>query len=155
MTRARLAELLIEGPDETPKEFLARHRNGDGAPDRGEDGADAAGGEAQKEKPKIDKKITVFLNRLLLRLHSVPSLMTYLADVTVFQDDEAKDGQCKIQLDFLRLPEEVFPQLARLCAAPRQPKLVRYVKNGSARTGVELVVKPDDFAGEDYDYSYC
>src|SRR5712671_1822023 len=147
MTRARLAELLIEGPDETPKEFLTRHRNG--APDPGDD--KVRGNGEGDQKPKIDKKITVFLNRLLLRLHSVPSLMTYLADVTVFQDDEAKDGQCKIQLDFLRLPEEVFPQLARLCAAPRQPKLVRYVKNGSARTGVELDVRPDDFAGEDYD----
>lgn len=128
MTIERLAQLLIEGPETSDDE--------------------------KGEKPQIDKKIAVYLNRLLLRIFSVPALMTYLADVALIQDDEAKDGQCTIQLDFLRLPEEVYPQVVKVCAAPRDPRLVRYVKKGSARTGVELDVKPEDFGGEDYEYAY-
>ncbi len=131
MTRARLAKILIEGPDQAKD-------------DTGGDG----------EKPKIDKKIAVFLNRLLLRIFSVPALLTYLADVVLFQDDEAKDGQCKIQLDFMQLPDEIFPQVVKLCASPREPKLVRYIKNGSARTGVEMDVNPQDFEGDAIDYAF-
>lgn len=130
MTKARLARILVEGPEQKIADV-----------------------DPAQQKPKIDKKIAVFLNRLLLRIFSVPALLTYLADVALFQDDAAQDGHCKIQLDFLRLPDEVHPQIIKLCAAPREPKMVRYIKNGSARTGVELEVKPDDFGGEEYDYA--
>jgi hypothetical protein len=100
----------------------------------------------------VDKKIAVYLNRLLLRIFSVPALMSYLNDVALFPT-KAQDGECKIQLVFHRLPEEVFPQMLRLFAAPKNPKLFRFVDQGQARTGVEMTVKPGDFGGEDIDYA--
>ncbi len=131
MTTTRLAKILIEGPE------LAK--------DAGADQADA-------DNTDVDKKISVYVNRLLLRIFSISSLRAALANVSLFRDPESKDGQCKVQLDFIRLPEEVHPQVVRLCAAPRPPRLMAYEKNGSARTGIEILVRPDDFGGEDLDY---
>jgi hypothetical protein len=126
----------------------------------------------------IDKKIAVYVNRLMLRLHSQPALMANLADVTVFKpgvngetEDQVKDGKFNesddndsqksssddlviVQLSFRRLPQEVISPLIRLIAAPREPKMVRYTKDGSARFGVELALKPSDFPGDEYDYSF-
>lgn len=102
----------------------------------------------------LDKKVTVFLNRLLLRIFSVPSLMTYLDGVAPIKDTEGEEGAVKIQLDFLRLPDEIIPQLERLLAAPSKPKYFKYVKNGSARVGVELSINPEDLEGADYDYAF-
>lgn len=107
---------------------------------------------ASPENGDLDGKIAVYLNRLLLRLYSVPSLLNALADVGHCQD-EGNPGQVKIQLDFYRLPLEVLPDVLRLLAAPRPPQAYRYIKNGSARTGFELLVKPEDFPGEEYDYA--
>jgi hypothetical protein len=104
--------------------------------------------------PNLDKKVGVYLNRLLLRIFSVPSLMNFLVDARPIPDEEAGDGAIKIQLDFLRLPEEVRPELRRLLASPDEPKFFRYVKDGSARTGVEIVVKPEDIEGSPYDYAF-
>lgn len=150
----------------------------------------------------INKKIAVFVNRLMLRLHSQPALLANLADIVVYKpgaetdtNDQVEDGQFNesflpeedtqddthsmnnpgdenapnkekrdeeddddavvlVQLSFRRLPQEVIAPLARLIAAPRDPKLFRYTKDGSARTGVELQLKPSDFPGDDYDYSF-
>lgn len=102
----------------------------------------------------LNKKVSVFLNRLLLRIFSVPSLMTYLADVMPVRDQEAGDGAVKIQLDFLRLPDEVIPQVERLIAAPGKLTWFKYIKDGSARTGVEVPVSPEDLEGADYDYAF-
>jgi hypothetical protein len=104
--------------------------------------------------PNLDKKVSVYLNRLLLRIFSVPSLMNFLVDARPVEDSEAGEGAVKIQLDFLRLPEEIRPELRRLLAAPDEPKFFRYVKDGSARTGVEIVVKPEDIEGSSYDYAF-
>jgi hypothetical protein len=131
----------------------------------------------------IDKKIAVFVNRLMLRLHSQPAFLSNLSDVTVFKpgfegetDDQVEDGEFNesevenrpakesedenpnskviLQLSFRRLPQEVIAPLIRLIAAPREPKLMRYTKDGSARLGVEIELKPSDFPGEEYDYSF-
>ncbi len=139
MQYARLAKILIEGPE---------------LPDT-EEKADVpvTGKRKRVDKSQIDKKIAVYLNRLLLRIFSMPALMSFLADVALFKDeDDANDG-CVVQLDFLRLPEEVYPQLLTLCGAPRPPKMYRYTKSGSARTGVELDVRPTDFPGDEINYS--
>lgn len=130
---------------------------------------------------KIDKKIAVFVNRLMLRLQSQPALIANLADVSVFKpgidsntDDQVKDGQFQegqedrddekndekggetvlLQLSFRRLPQEVITPLLRLIAAPREAKLYKFVKDGQARTGVELELRPSDFPGEEYDYAF-
>jgi len=152
MTKADLAKLLVEGPRiviidaEEPKtalKQLTQAGNTDHQP------MDSDG------EPKIDKKIGVFLNRAILRIFSVPSMMTYLKDVVLFSnDDEGNNGQCKIQFVFNRLPDEAIPQLTKLLAAPRDPKYTRFVDKGQAKTGVELEVAPDDFGGEEYDYAF-
>lgn len=130
---------------------------------------------------KIDKKIAVFVNRLMLRLQSQPALIANLADVSVFKpgidsntDDQVKDGQFQegqedrddekndekggetvlLQLSFRRLPQEVITPLLRLIAAPREAKLYKFVKDGQARTGVEMELRPSDFPGEEYDYAF-
>lgn len=141
---------------------------------------------------QIDKKISVFVNRLLLRLFSQPALMAFLADASYYkpnsdtvtsdeddaeeaeleesseekneddgeseendsdQPDTDKDEAVVIQLDFKRLPQEVISPLMRLIAAPRQPKIYKFVKDGSARIGVAISVRPSDFPGDEYDYS--
>jgi hypothetical protein len=140
MTSERFARLLIEGPE--VKDLLLGLRQNRPVSQPG-------GG----QRPGVDKKIAVFLNRLLLRIFSVPALMSYLNDVALFPDGQAKNGECKIQLVFQRLPDEVYPQMLRLISAPRDPKLVKFVDKGQARTGVEMAVKPEDFGGEDYDYA--
>lgn len=118
----------------------------------GRGGVEAGGG---ARSGNLNKKVNVFLNRLLLRIFSVPSLMTYLADVMPVTDAESdEEGAVNIQLDFLRLPDEIIPQLERLIAAPHKLKWFKYVKDGSARTGVEVPVAPDDLAGAEYDYAY-
>ncbi len=156
----------------------------------------------------IHKKIAVFVNRLMLRLHSQPALLANLSDVAVFKPDsehgtkdQVEDGEFQeslheeaepdtadtphnypaidrntpdnefasdkeekdeaeenqvvlVQLSFRRLPQEIIAPLIRLIASPRDPKLFRYSKDGSARTGVEIDLKPDDFPGDDYEYSF-
>ena len=103
--------------------------------------------------PALNKKVAVFFNRLRLRIFSVPSLMGYLASVCALPDEEAGEGSVKIQLDFLRLPEEIMPQVQRLLAAPTKADLFRYIKDGQARVGIELKVNPKDLKGEDYEYA--
>jgi hypothetical protein len=155
----RLAELLIDGSpiieriSTTPgggqgggamATLLARNARG------GQGGGETRG----NGQTNLNKKISVYLNRLLLRIFSVPSLMTYLADVMPVADPDGEEGAVRIQLDFLRLPDEIIPQLERLIAAPNKLKWYKYVKDGSARTGVEVPVAPDDLQGADYDYSF-
>lgn len=152
----------------------------------------------------INKKIAVYVNRLLLRLHSQPALMANLSNVTAFKpdiegntEDQVKDGSFHealtviptkpeaeaedqkkdededqaeedkarvmgddddstvlVQLSFRRLPQEILSPLLRLIAAPREPKLYRFVDDGQARTGIQLELKPSDFPGDDYEYAF-
>ncbi len=158
MTVAEVADLLLEGPRIVLAEELAEpisqaHSNsGQNVAALSKDAGEQSDGD--QATPKIDKKIAVFLNRLILRIFSVPSLMAFLKDVVLFTDDQATNGQCKIQLVFHRLPEEAHPQLVKLICAPRDPSFSRFVDQGQARTGVEMEVEPDDFGGEEYDYAF-
>lgn len=165
MTSAQLAQLLIEGPRVVLREEAtapiggrdpitrtamggASHRSVD------QDDEDDPDVGASEDKPKVDKKIAVFLNRAALRIFSVPSFQTYWKDTVLISDPDAQDGRCRIQFVFHRLPEEAYPLLTRLLSAPRNPKYTRFVDKGQARTGVELEVAPDDFGGEEYDYAF-
>jgi hypothetical protein len=133
-----------------------------------EDAAEADQGKAQK----IDKKIAVYLNRVLLRHWNTPAFLAFLKDVAMFskdehdaqpknEDKESPDAQSTtnpnsqvvIQLVYNRLPEEALPMLLKLLSAPCEPEFVRFIDGGQAYTGVQLTVSPDDFGGEDYDYA--
>lgn len=105
-----------------------------------------------EDEAEVPRKVSVFVNRLLMRLFSVPSLMNFLAAADTVKD-KTKPKSWNVQLDFQKLPKEVIPQLVRLIAAPRAPTFYRYIKGGAARTGIELEVSEDDFPGKDYEYA--
>ncbi len=162
MKTAQLAKILIEGPrvilleDTDPKPSFGKGETDDEAHGRSNKSASHRRDHQpvdndEEEMPEIDKKIGVFLNRAILRIFSVPSMMQYLKDVVLFA---AEGDVCKIQFVFHRLPEEAVPQLTKLLAAPRDPKYTRFIDKGQARTGVELDVQPDDFGGEEYEYAF-
>lgn len=104
---------------------------------------------------KLDPKIQTLANRIFLQIYSVPSLQACLADASVNPTGEP-DGSVKIQLDFLKLPKEVLPDLQRLLSTDffKDHKLVKYIKNGQARTGLEIKVTPKELPGDPYDYAY-
>jgi hypothetical protein len=102
-----------------------------------------------------DQKIAVLANRMFLQIFSVPSLQAHLADAAVIPAG-TPDGKVKIQLDFLKLPKEVLPDLERLLSTDffKDHRLVKYIKNGQARTGLEIEVTPKDLPGDDYNYAF-
>ena len=103
----------------------------------------------------MDNKVSVLANRIFLQIFSVPSLQAYLADAAVLPTGKP-DGTVKIQLDFLKLPREVLPDLERLLSTAyfENHRLVKYIKDGQARTGLEIEVKPKELPGDPYSYAY-
>ena len=126
----------------------------------------------------IDPKIQAYVNRLMLRFQSQPSLLMYLVDQTTFKpniegstSDQVEDGEFNepdaqpdkketdddevvVQFSFRRLPKEIIPPLLRLIAAPREPEMFQFTKEGQARTGIQIKLKPSDFPGEEIDYAF-
>ena len=104
---------------------------------------------------RLNKKINVLATRMMLQIFSVPSLMAYLADAAVVPT-EKPDGSVRIQLDFIKLPKEILPELEKLLSTDyfKDHKLLKYIKNGQARTGLELEVTPKDLPGDAYTYAF-
>jgi hypothetical protein len=111
--------------------------------------------EVPQKTAKVDKKIGVVATRMLLAIFSVPSLLSNLVDFAIIANGEG-DGKVRIQLDFLRLPKEIIPELEKLMSVDyfKDHKLLRYVKNGQARTGLEIELTPKDIPGDKFDYAY-
>lgn len=104
---------------------------------------------------QIDPKVKVLSDRLALQVFSVPSLQAFLADYSVVPTGQP-DGSVRIQLDFLKLPKEILPDLERLLSVAyfKNHRLVKYIKNGQARTGLEIEVTPKELPGTAYDYAF-
>jgi hypothetical protein len=120
----------------------------------------------------IDPKVQAYVNRLMLRIASQSSLSMYLVDQTTFKpgiagstSDQVEDGDFNegdkdsdetviVQLSFRRLPKEIIAPLLRMIAAPRDPKLFQFIKDGQARTGIHIELKSTDFPGEEIDYAF-
>jgi len=102
-----------------------------------------------------NEKVAAVANRIALQVFSVPSLQSFLADYNVLSTGRS-DGSVKIQMDFLKLPKEIVPELEKLLSVDdfKDHRLVKYIKNGQARTGLEIEVTPKDLPGTAYDYSY-
>jgi len=101
------------------------------------------------------EKVSAIANRIALQLFSVPSLQSFLADYGVISTGRP-DGSVKIQMDFLKLPKEIVPELEKLLSVDqfKGHRLVKYIKNGQARTGLEIEVTPKELPGEPYDYAF-
>lgn len=104
---------------------------------------------------EVDPKIKVLSDRIALQVFSVPSLQAYLADYSVVPTNKP-DGSVRIQLDFLKLPKEILPDLERLLSVDRfkNHRLVKYIRNGQARTGLEIEVTPKELPGDAYTYAF-
>lgn len=109
----------------------------------------------QLDKAGAGEKVSAVCNRMALQIYSVPSLQSFLADYSVVGTGRS-DGSVKVQLDFMRLPKEIIPELEKLLCVDqyKNHRLVKYIKNGQARTGLEIEVTPKDLPGTPYDYAY-
>ena len=92
-----------------------------------------------------------FTKKMLKHYKSVDKAGGYYV-VSLVNDD----GKIKVQLDFMKLPKEVIPDLERLLSVDyfKNHRLLKYVKNGQARTGLEIEVSPKDLPGTAYDYAF-
>ena len=108
---------------------------------------------SQLQKAGATEKVSAVANRMALQINSVPSLQSFLADYAVVAGE---DGVIKIQMDFLKLPKEIIPELEKLLSVDqfKKHRLVKYIKNGQARTGLEIEVSPEDLPGTAYDYAF-
>jgi hypothetical protein len=61
-----------------------------------------------------------------------------------------------VQLDFLKLPKEIIPELEKLLSVDqfKHHRMVKYIKNGQARLGLEITIDPDDLPGDAYSYTF-
>lgn len=102
---------------------------------------------------KVDPKLKVLLNRMMLQVASAPSLQSYLVDAGLVP---CEDGTALLQFDFLRLPEDVLPQVEMLLAVDqfRSYDWFRFVRNGQAHLALQLKISADDLPGKAYDYAY-
>lgn len=101
------------------------------------------------------EKVAAVANRIALQVFSVPSLQAFLADYGVMSTGRG-DGSVMVQLDFLKLPKEIIPELEKLLSVDmfKDHRLVKYIKNGQARTGLEIEVTPKELPGSPYDYAF-
>ena len=73
----------------------------------------------------------VYVDRLLLRIFSYPSLLTYLQDVRI-------DGNT-VELDFVRIPDAIIPNVKKLIGVPS--KAFSFTKDEYPHTGFRFTVK--------------
>lgn len=116
--------------------------------------ADLATAVVDKMPSTLSKAVSVFVNRLVLRIYNDPSLMAFLNDVVVVADPEDPES-ANVELEFYRLPDEVIPRVMKVMGTYQQPEVLEYAKNEAARTGFRLKVSKEDFGDTDslsYDF---
>jgi len=146
MTEAQAARFLIEELPAKIRRALQQEGHDDDMPH---------GKPAEGSSDDNGEKVSAVANRIALQVFSVPSLQSFLADYAVVSTGRG-DGSVRIQLDFLKLPKEIIPELEKLLSVDhfKNHKLVKYIKNGQARTGLEIEVTPKELPGTAYDYAF-
>lgn len=144
MTEKQAAQFLIERVPFEINKALRSQTPGSGGGSRV--GSDDSG---------LKEKLASVTNRLALQVFSVPSLQAFLSDFSVTSSDK-EDGSIIVQFDFMKLPKEVIPELDKLLSVDqfKDHRLLKYIKNGEARTGLEITISPKDLPGSAYDYSF-
>lgn len=79
-----------------------------------------------------EEGIRVFVDRLLLRIFSYPSLMTYLQDVSIKGNT--------VELDFMRVPDAIVSNVKKLIGVPGV-KAFSFTKDEYPHTGFRFSVK--------------
>jgi hypothetical protein len=155
MTETQAARFLIdELPAQIDRVLLEQEREDTMIHGKAADGLPTADGlPANREGAR--EKISAVANRIALQIFSVPSLQSFLANYGVFKTDR-NDGSVRIELDFLKLPKEIIPELEKLLSVDqfKDHKLVKYIKDGTARTGLVIEVTPKNLPGAPYDYAF-
>lgn len=151
MTEAQAARFLIEEVPARIRRALQEQGHDDDMPH----GTPADGSPTGADSDGSHEKVAAVANRIALQVFSVPSLQAFLADYNVMSTGRG-DGSVKIQLDFLKLPKEIIPELEKLLSVDmfKDHRLVKYIKNGQARTGLEIEVTPKELPGSPYDYAF-
>jgi len=105
-------------------------------------------------KIEANEKVAAIANRLALLIFNVPSLQSFLIDSSIILGNE---HVVKLQFDFLKLPKEVLGDIERLLCLNqfKDYRFLKYIKNGQARTGLEIEIDPQkDLPGTAYDYAF-
>ena len=100
---------------------------------------------------ELSRNVRIFFDRLLLRLFSVSQLSAHLCDAAV----DRKGNDIVIELDFARLPVEIFPQVIQLTGVEQENvSFFEFEKDGQSRTGVKVTLPSSDFDEPDSDKSW-
>lgn len=107
----------------------------------------------ERQHGKVDPRVPVLFNRALLRIHSQPSLTSFLRDAGLVVRE---DGTHALQFLFNRLPSEVVPSVERLlCASDfAKSRWTQFALNGQAIMALELDVDLDDLPSGYIDYAF-
>ena len=98
---------------------------------------------------RLGKRASVFVNRMMLRFFSSPPVLVNLTGVNLIHGDGPDD--LTVQLEFHRLPEEVISDVVKLVSAPSEIKQLKYVRNGTARTGFEFKLSEQVLSADEYE----
>lgn len=103
----------------------------------------------EQEGLKVDPKVTVLINRILLQIGSEPALQTHLIRPNVV---DVGNGTVQLEFEFTALPEQVIPQVEMLIGADAEEfrdskKWSAYVKDGHNCYTLSLRVNPKDLPG--------
>lgn len=106
----------------------------------------------ERQHGKVDPRVPVLFNRALLRIHSQPSLTSFLRDAGLVVRE---DGTHAMQFLFNRLPSEVVPSVERLlCASDFKSRWSQFALNGQAIMALELDVDFDELPDKYIDYAF-
>ena len=99
---------------------------------------------------RLGKRAAVFVNRMMLRFFSAPPVLVNLTGINLLPHGDDSNA-LTVELEFHRLPDEVLPDVIKLISAPSEITQLKYVSNGSARTGFTFELSEDVLSADEYE----